>query len=91
MELAAAGSLRKFLFVHRSVHDIFTEKRYRVEGKVTGPQVPMFIVGYDTYHSVGVWPRGRKKRNVEEVGEERARERPVSAWAPHEHVSRHFS
>lgn len=64
----------------------------RVEGKATGPQVPMFIVGYDTYHSVGVWPHGRKKRNVERSERRRERESEASnAWArTHEHVSRYF-
>lgn len=52
----------------------------------------MFIVGYDTYHSVGVWPHGRKKRNVERSERRRERESEASnAWArTHEHVSRYF-
>ncbi|OAD56860.1 Fermitin family like protein 2 [Eufriesea mexicana] len=42
--------------------------------KVTGPQVPMFIVGCDTYHSVGDWTQGRKKKNAKR-SERRERER----------------
>lgn len=47
------------IFVGESVRFMVAEKQspaWPCRRKVTGPQVPMFIVGYDTYHSVGVQP-----------------------------------
>lgn len=47
------------IFVGESVRFKVVEKQspaWPCRRKVTGPQVPMFIVGYDTYHSVGVRP-----------------------------------